>query len=358
MLFRNLAGGWAVLLTLVGVVGSAFVQAQSQPKPNSPQVKDTKPDDPLRVVAERKKLHVGACLGPASLKDTDGAGVVARHFNLLVAENHMKWSFIHPARDRYAFDFADELVAFAEKNKMKVKGHAFIWHGATPRYLNDLTADELRAALKDHIKTVMTRYKGKVASWDVVNEALDDRDGLRKSLWREKLGEDYIAEAFRIAHEVDPEAVLIYNDYGCEGLGEKSDRQYDLLKRLVKDKVPVHQVGLQMHLNKDKVPPAEDVAANVRRLAELGLTVNISEMDLVASSFPGELPAKLEAQANIFGEIVRACAKEKGFRGVTFWGYSDKYSWRNRRDTKAYPLLFDEDMKPKPAFFAVREAFE
>src|SRR5262249_25980980 len=127
---------------------------------------------------------------------------------------------------------------------------------------------------------------------------------------------------------------------------------------LVKDRARAPQVGLQMPLNRDRVPPAEDVAANVRRLAELGLTVNISEMDLVASSFPGELPAKLEAQANIFGEIVRACAKEKGFRGVTFWGYSDKYSWRNRRGTQAEPLLFGEDINAQPAFFAVREAFE
>jgi endo-1,4-beta-xylanase len=204
----------------------------------------------------------------------------------------------------------------------------------------------------------MTRYKGKVAAWDVVNEALDDRDGLRKTLWLEKLGSDYVAGAFRIAHEVDPDAVLIYNDYGCEGLGGKSDRQYALLKQLVKDKVPVRQVGLQMHLNKDRLPRVEDIVANVRRLTELGLTVNISEMDLVAAALPGELPAKLEAQAKIYGDIVRACTKEKGFTGVTFWGYSDKYSWRNRPNAKAYPLLFDEDMKPKPAFFAVREAFK
>jgi endo-1,4-beta-xylanase len=358
MPIRNLAGGWAVSLALAAVVGAAFVQAQGQPKPDTPQAKDARPDGTLRGAAEARKLYVGACANQASLKDKNGAAVLARHFNLLVAENHMKWSIIHPARDEYAFDFADELVAFAEKNKMKVKGHALVWHGSTPKYLNDLTADELRAALKDHIKTVMTRYKGKVASWDVVNEALDDGDGLRGTLWREKLGQGYIAEAFRISHEVDPDAVLIYNDYDCEGAGGKSDRQYALLKQLLKDEVPVHQVGLQMHLHKDRLPKVEDIVANIRRLAELGLTVNISEMDMVASTFQGELPAKLEAQAKIFGDIIRACAKEKGFVGVTFWGYSDKYSWRNRPDDKAYPLLFDEQMKPKPAFFAVRKALE
>src|SRR5262249_27773824 len=163
--------------------GAAFGLPQSQPKPTPTQVKDHRPDDPLRVVAERKKLDIGACVGPASLKDADGATVVAHHFNLLVAENHMKWSFIHPGRDRYAFEFADELVAFALKNKMTVKGHTFIWHQTTPRYLSELSPEELRAALKEHIKTLMTRYKGKVASWDVVNEALDDQDELRKSLW-------------------------------------------------------------------------------------------------------------------------------------------------------------------------------
>src|SRR5579884_3760490 len=208
---RRFAAGWAVSLALVGVLVSAQVEGRSQPQPNALQVNDPKPDDPLRVVAERKKLDVGACASPVSLRDPNGAAVLARHFNLLVAENHMKWSFIHPAADRYAFDAADELVAFAQKNKMKVKGHTFVWHGATPRYLNDLSADDLRAALKDHIKTLMTRYKGKVTAWDVVNEAIDDRDGMRKTLWLDKLGPDYIAEAFRIAHEVDPDAILIYN---------------------------------------------------------------------------------------------------------------------------------------------------
>src|SRR5579872_6131440 len=138
MLCRRLSAGWAMSLALIGVVGSAHLQGRSQPPPSPPEVKDPRADDPLRVVAERRKLHIGACANPASLKDAAGAAVLARHFNLLVAENHMKWSFIHPAPDRYAFDPADELVAFAGKNGMAVKGHTFIWHGATPRYLNDL----------------------------------------------------------------------------------------------------------------------------------------------------------------------------------------------------------------------------
>jgi endo-1,4-beta-xylanase len=361
MLFRSLTGGPAVLLTLVGVVGPVFGQEKGQPRPHPLEVKDVNQGDPLRVVAERKKLHIGSCASPDSLRDKDGAAILARHFNLLVAENHMKWSFIHPALDRYAFEFADELVKFAEKHRMKVKGHTFIWHQTTPRYLHRFTADELRAALKDHIRTVMTRYKGRVTSWDVVNEALDDRDGLRKSLWLEKLGPDYIGDAFQIAHEVDPKAILIYNDYGCEGLGGKSDRQYAFLKRLVKAKVPVHEVGLQMHLGGDRLPRVEDIVANVRRLTELGLKVNISEMDLALGLLPGEMPAKLKAQADVYARIVRACTKENGFTGVTFWGYSDKYSWLNWRrgkNTRPRPLLFDENMKPKPAFFAVQEAFK
>lgn len=351
----------AVMLTLVAVGGPARAQDGAAARPSSPQAGEARPDEPLRDAAERKQLHVGACVNPASLRHADGSAVLARHFNLLVAENHMKWAFIHPERGRYDFAFADEIVKFAGKHRMQVKGHALIWHEATPRYLSKLTAEELRAALREHIRTVLTRYRGKVTSWDVVNEAIDDREGMRKTLWLEKLGPNYVAEAFRTAHEIDPKATLIYNDYGCDGLGKKSDRQFALLKRLVEAKVPVHEVGLQMHLSKDHIPPVKDIVANVRRLTRLGLKVNISEMDLSIARYPGELPARLKAQADVYAGIVRACAKEKGFTGVTFWGYSDRYSWLNWRggkSTKALPLLFDADMKPKPALFAVRDALK
>jgi endo-1,4-beta-xylanase len=206
---------------------------------------------------------------------------------------------------------------------------------------------------------VVGRYKGKVQSWDVVNEAIDDKGtdkpGLRKTLFLDKLGSGYIAEAFRAAHKADPGARLYYNDYGCDGMGPKSDRLFDLLLQLQAERVPIHGVGLQMHVTGRDCPKTEDIAANIRRLCGLGLNVRVSEMEVRIRDLPGTLPERLEVQAQTYRRVLTACLREKRFEGITFWGFTDKHSWVHKQFGEDNPLLFDDHYQPKPAYQAVRQ---
>src|SRR5262245_33712044 len=187
---------------------------------------------------------------------------------------------IERVRGQLVFGPADEIVAFAEARGMRVKGHALVWHGDSPAWLEALSPAEARAAVREHILDMVGRYRGRVAVWDVVNEAIADGGGLRDTVYLRQLGPGYLADAFRWAREADPGALLVYNDYGGEGLNRKSDEVYELVRDLVRQGAPVGGVGLQMHLDAASLPPAADIARNLRRLGELGLVVNLSEMDV------------------------------------------------------------------------------
>jgi len=311
----------------------------------------------LRTAGKAAGLLVGAATFPAALQEERYAKALAREFNFITPENEMKWEAIHPEPDKWNFGPADTLVKFAQKHGMKVKGHCLVWHAALPKWVNaQMTPEELRGAVRKHILGEVGHYKGKVYAWDVVNEAVDDKEGLRKSLFLDKLGEGYIAEVFRLAHEADPKALLIYNEYGAEGLGGKSDRVYELVKKLKADGVPIGGVGLQMHISAKGYPKPADIAANVQRLAALGLKVNISEMDVRIREVKGELSERLELQRKVYNDVIAACIQEKGFIGVTFWGFTDKYSWVDHYFGADDPLLFDENYKLKPAYEGVMDA--
>jgi endo-1,4-beta-xylanase len=310
----------------------------------------------LRTAGKAAGLLVGAATFPAALQEERYAKALAREFNFITPENEMKWEAIHPEPDKWNFGPADTLVKFAQKHGMKVKGHCLVWHAALPKWVNaQMTPEELRGAVRKHILGEVGHYKGKVYAWDVVNEAVDDKEGLRKSLFFDKLGEGYIAEVFRLAHEADPKALLIYNEYGAEGLGGKSDRVYELVKKLKADGVPIGGVGLQMHISAKGYPKPADIAANVQRLAALGLKVNISEMDVRIREVKGELSERLELQRKVYNDVIAACIQEKGFMGVTFWGFTDAHSWVDHYFGADDPLLFDEGYKPKPAYEGVMD---
>jgi endo-1,4-beta-xylanase len=315
------------------------------------------PNASLRQLGEARGVMVGTAASLAGLDEPPYAGLLAGQFDSLTPENAMKWQPIHPRPDEWNFDPADRLVLFAGRNGMRVKGHTLVWHNQVPDYLASLSEDDLRCAVREHIRTVVGRYRGRVYAWDVVNEALADGDGdLRPTLFLNRLGEGYIAEAFRAAHEADPDALLFYNDYGCDGLGRKSDRQFALLRDLRAAGVPVHGVGLQMHLTAKAVPRPQDVAANVRRLACLGLRVHVSEMDVRVRDVPGGLPVQLETQAAIYHDILAACLCERGFEAFTFWGFTDRHSWVHQTFGPDLPLPFDTLYRPKPAYVGVRAA--
>jgi endo-1,4-beta-xylanase len=319
----------------------------TSPPPPSPAT------DPLRVAVGARGKLVGAAVQSGLLSNGTYNEVAAREFNYLTAEYEMKWDVLEPSPGAHRFGAADTIVGFALGNGMRVKGHTFLWHGATPAWVNALDAADLRAAVERHITTTGEYFRGRVDAWDVVNEAVaDDGSGLRDTVFRQRLGDGYVAEAFRLARRADPGARLFYNDYGGEGLNAKSNRIYDLLRGLLAEGVPIDGVGLQMHISATNRPTAGAIAANIQRLAALGLTVHISEMDVRINDTPGTEATRLELQRAAYRDVVRVCVQEPRCEAVTFWGFTDAHTWL-RGDR---PLLFDAMYQPKPAYFGVLEA--
>jgi endo-1,4-beta-xylanase len=308
---------------------------------------------PLRAVAS---VPVGAAVEPdLLLRDDAYARTLTREFNAITPENAMKWGPIHPDEHRWHFDPADRLVAFAEAHRMQVHGHALVWHRQLPPWLDaGMARRRMAGVLATHIETLLGRYRGRIVSWDVVNEAIADGGGLRATVFRRTLGDGYVAEAFRQAHAADPGARLYYNDYGAEGVGPKSDAVYALVRRLLDDGVPVHGVGLEMHLRATDPPEPAAITDNAARLGELGLAVRISEMDVRIRRVRRGDP--LARQRRVYHDAVAACAGVDGFAGVTFWGVTDAHSWVHEEFGRDAPLLFDRDYAPKPAYFGAREA--
>lgn len=311
--------------------------------------------DPLRNAAGAKL--VGAAVQSSFLNDARYATVFARHFNYVTAEYEMKWDPIERTRGSEDFSGGDAIVSFAAAHGMQVKGHALIWHQAVPSWVSGLDQATLRTEFERHIRSVASHFRGRVVAWDVVNEAIDDNTlGLRNSIFRQQLGDGYVADAFRIAHDADPQALLFYNDYGGEGSGAKSDAIYGMVRDLVAQGVPIDGVGLQMHVRAGAPPSEAAVAANMRRLAALGLRVNISEMDVRVGDIGGATAANLETQKTVYHSMTAACVAEPACHGVTFWGFTDAHSWIYGQYGPDAPLLFDAQYAAKPAFFGVLDA--
>jgi len=309
----------------------------------------------LRAAAQAHGLRIGAAAAPQFVAcEPEYGATLAREFSLLTPENAMKAGPIHPEPDRYEFGPADALVAFAARADMAVRGHTLVWHQQLPAWAlaEDRGPRQWRALLEEHITTVAGHFAGAVMAWDVVNEAVADDGTLRDTPWLRALGPEYLDQAFRLAHAADPQARLFYNDYGAEGLGAKSDAVYALARGLLERHVPLHGVGLQMHIAVNGCPPLEDVAANMARLAGLGLEVQITELDV-------RLPvpvtaAALEQQARVYRDILDVCLAAPRCTALVLWGFTDRHSWVPtffRGWDEA--LLFDRDYRPKPAYQAL-----
>lgn len=318
---------------------------------------------------------VGVAVSPRALK-TDEAGLIISQFNSLTPENAMKMGPIHPRENYYNWRDADSIVAFAKRNKMKLRGHTLCWHNQAPGWMfvdstgNTVSKEVLLQRLKEHITTVVSRYKGSIYAWDVVNEAISDKSNeyLRPSKWMEIIGGEYIAKAFQWAHEADPNAQLFYNDYD-EINAVKRAKMIRLIKDLQSKGVPIHGVGLQGHWAVNE-PSRAQLDSTLRDFAQLGLRLQITELDI--SVYPKEHHARerrpednnaaftpereqqqLEKYKMIF-ELFRQYKQH--ITGVTFWNISDRYSWLDNfpvRGRKDYPLLFDKDLKPKKVYWEV-----
>jgi endo-1,4-beta-xylanase len=383
-----------------------------------PTLKDAYKDHFYVGVAINRTIATGTAVRADNVNRTlemvkNDISLTQEQFNQISPENDLKWALIHPREgaDGYNFAPADAFVSFGLSNKLYIVGHTLVWHGQTPNWVfrgtnrppgvtNDSSVaaaaptnaamtnapgggrgggfgrggftgprasrEELLQRMREHIQTVVGRYKGKIKAWDVVNEAIADggTNILRNSLWLEIIGPDFIAKAFEYAHEADPEAILRYNDYGLEN-PSKRRKLIALIKLLQEQKVPVMAIGTQAHLNVSTSFVSMDQA--LTEMETLGLPIHVTELDVNsaqggqrstsadisanASTTQGGLVSDADRKlADAYAGLFRAFLKhEKSVKVVTFWGVNDGVSWR----ANGKPLLFDGNNQPKPAFDAV-----
>jgi endo-1,4-beta-xylanase len=318
----------------------------------------SQPASSLRSLAQQRHFFIGSTVNYDALENEPlYRQTLAREFNMVTAEDSMKFDHTEPQPGICTFAEGDAIVAFAKAHGMTVRGHNLVWYSALPDWIANgtFTRAQLINVLRDHIMTEVSHYRGVVNIWDVVNEAIDDNGNLRNSIWLRVIGPDYIDMAFRWAHEANPQALLFYNDYGGEGLSHKSDAIYALVRGLLSRGVPVNGVGLQMHVALDRYPDQQDVLANMQRLAALGLQVQITEMDVEIQGDPRPLQQKLAAQASIFGQMLGVCLSFAPCTAFVMWGFTDAHSWipafTGHPDA---PLIFDAAYRPKPAYFALQ----
>lgn len=311
----------------------------------------------LRQCAGDCGLAAGTAVSTKALRsDPAYRAILAREFNTITCENAMKFARIHPEPGSFTFDDADAIIAFAREHGMAVRGHTLVWHNILPAWFAEggCTYDAGMERMRGHIQTVVAHYRGTVDTWDVVNEALDDHGGWRDSPYLRMFGTGYLEAAFHWAHEANPQARLFYNDYGADHMNRKSDAMYAMARSLLHRGVPLHGIGMQMHLRAQDPPPPASVAANIKRFNALGLDVQITEMD-VRTNMPCDAHA-LRQQAQIYRDIASVCINASRCSAFIVWGLTDRYSWI----PEVFPgegaaLLFDDDGRPKPAYDAIRE---
>ncbi|MGS2741030.1 endo-1,4-beta-xylanase [Sinomicrobium sp. M5D2P17] len=346
------------------------------------------------TIAERNTLkeaytgrfYIGTALNESQIagKSADEMALVKKQFNAIVAENCMKSERIHPSEDTYDFSLPDKFVAFGEQNGMRINGHTLIWHSQAPEWFfedengNTVSRKVLIQRMKEHIHTVVGRYKGRVNTWDVVNEAVLDNGELRKSKFYLIIGEDYLKLAFKFAREADPEAELYYNDYSTT-LPEKREGIVSMVKKLQKEGIKIDGIGMQGHVDLN-TPTIEEFEKSILAFSELGVKVMITEFDMTVLPSPwektgAEVSAKFEYSKEMdpyqeglpdsmtrtfdvrYAEFFKLFLKhEEKITRVTFWGVNDGNSWRNNWPVPGrtdYPLLFDRHNQPKSAIDSI-----
>lgn len=339
------------------------------------------------AAAWRDAFHLGVAVGNRELDDglsTHGE-MIAREFNSVTAENAMKWGVIRPDGVNWQWSRADALVDFAAANGMHVLGHTLVWHSQVPNSIfvdsdgNPLTRDALLGTMEEHIGTLVGRYRGRVHSWDVVNEGVDEGNGWRQSPWFRIIGDDYMEQAFRRARAADADASLLYNDYNMHNPAKRAFL-VDIIRDYLDRGVPIDGVGLQGHVGLD-YPDLEEWERSIAAYAELGLEVHISELEVdvlpspyqqsaeISNRFqysaesdpwPDGLPDEIQDRlADRYEQVFRILLRYRNnVRRVTFWGLHDGISWKNDFPINGrtnYPLLFNRNLERKPAYYRLTE---
>jgi endo-1,4-beta-xylanase len=326
------------------------------------------PAQTLGDCADARGILIGAATRPQMFSERLYSYTLAREFNLIEPEDAMKWWVLRPNAATFDFTQADLVVDFARTHRMKVRGHTLVWGWSNPTWLNldSFKAVQLNALLQEHITKAVGRYRGRVFAWDVVNEAFDESGALKPSIWYDRPGiglarksTAYIEQAFRWAHDADPQALLFYNDSGAETTNAKSDAIYAMVTDFRLRGVPIDRVGMQMHIF-DLQAETEGISRNIARFTALGLQVHITEMDVAVPLDAGgrASASDLARQAEIYRAIASACLAHAGCSAIQTWGFTDKYSrigWKTK-GAKGNALLFDCYYAPKPAHTALEDA--
>lgn len=356
------------LLAAAGAIGAAASEAPT-----------------LNSVAP-KGLRVGVALSRAQIDGLDplSVGIATRQFNSLTPENDLKWTSIHQRPDVYDFSAPDRFVAIGARHRMFLVGHVLVWHEQTPAWVfagdggSPASRDVVLARLESHIRTVVGRYRGRIHAWDVVNEALDEDGSLRRTNWLTAVGEDYIDKAFEYAHAADPDAELYYNEYNLWSAPKRAGA-LRIVGRLRARGLRIDAVGEQAHWGVTE-PPIGSIEETVTTLAHAGVKVMFTELDVdvlprdpdmwsadeskraairaATNLYPDGLPDAQQRQlAKRYAEIFRVVMRQRAhMTRVTFWGVTDAQSWLQERPIPGrvnYPLLWDRQGRPKPAFDAV-----
>lgn len=341
-------------------------------------------------------IYHGSVLGndELNLNQVQENIIISKEFNTITAENCMKPLFLLDQNGNYNFEESDKFVDYALENNLTIVGHTLVWKNSAPEWFfkdekgNTISREILILRLKDYIKTVVSRYKGKISYWDVVNEAVDvfksddnkSYAALKPSPWYDIIGEDYIKIAFEAAHDADPNCKLIYNDYNMYQ-SEKTDFIIDMVNNLKSEGVPIHGIGSQGHMFLNH-PSLDKVEYWLRKISDANIPLHITELDVSVlpnawkhrgasvedrfdlaqeyNPYPNYIPlSKLKQQAKRYKSLFKLFLKySHTIERVTFWGVWDGNSWRNYLPMKGrtdYPLLFDRKFKPKPAYFTLKD---
>jgi endo-1,4-beta-xylanase len=353
------------LFLAIGLAGCNGGSSSSTPTP----VPTPTPPATLRAAAQTHSLLIGSAADSGYLSESLYASTLSTEYSQLEPENEMKFGPIHPGPTTYAYSGPDALVAFAQANEMKVRGHNLVWDSQLPDWITlpttPWTPATLSAALSDHIANVVGHYKGEVYAWDVVNEPFDGNGDVRSQIWYDTPGigfagegTRYIEQALDWAHTADPAAKLFVNDYGVETENPKSDGMYAMAQDFVARKVPLTGVGLEFHIDPsfDNAANLTSLSQNIQRFGALGLEVHITELDV---RLPDNTTASLTAQAQTYKDLIGVCLAQKACTAFQTWGFTDKYSWIPSFFTgDGWALPFDQVYAKKPAYTSLLTAMQ
>lgn len=365
----NLAAGFLILILLIcSIVGIILI------RPGTDYSKIPPPELPvptLKELAERKNIQIGSFAALKYLPERAYSEILSSEFEYAIIDGQPNWSFedgdLRPGPNSFDFSRLDQAFAFADDHDMPVRVQHYIWGEEKwlPDWLknNNYSKDELLELIHNHINTVGTRYKGKVREYTVVNEPFTRKLGVNglSDWWADRIGEEYIDKSFEWARQADPDSVLILNDFGNETENDVSNAMYDYVKRALQRGVPIDAIGMQMHLSGDSAPNKMDVVNNMKRFADLGLKIYVTEFDVTMSGVDKPHDEENKIQAKIYYDMLSAC-REVGPEvcpNFGLLGLVDRQTWYNGLGIKdANPLTFEDDYTPKPAFFALRNALK